>query len=101
MEYMNTWKYINGQYESNYHLTFSLGSSNKGEAKKVLKMGGNIAVVFRNKKLLTQGKIFITWLKLNIGNNNSSSNFFIIYNNKLYTNLNKLFQKLFYIIIYK
>ena len=48
------YKYINGQYESNYHLTFSLGSSNKEEAKQVLKMGGNIAVVFRNKKLPRQ-----------------------------------------------
>ena len=40
-----------GKFPSNYHLTFSLGSSNKKEAKEILKAGGNVAVVFRNKKL--------------------------------------------------
>src|SRR5210317_898103 len=44
-------KYIDGKFPSNYHLTFSLGSSNKKEAKEILKAGGNVAVVFRNKKL--------------------------------------------------
>ena len=44
-------KYIAGKFPSNYHLTFSLGSSNKKEAKEILKAGGNVAVVFRNKKL--------------------------------------------------
>lgn len=44
-------KFINGQFPKNYHLTFSLGSSNKEQAKEILKLGGNVAVVFRNKKL--------------------------------------------------
>jgi phage pi2 protein 07 len=44
-------KFINKEFPKNYHLTFSLGSSNKEQAKQVLKAGGNVAVVFRNKKL--------------------------------------------------
>ena len=44
-------KFLNGLMPSNYHLTFSLGSTNETSAKEILKMGGNVAVVFRNKKL--------------------------------------------------
>jgi len=44
-------KFIAGKFPPNYHLTFSLGSSNKEDAKEILKLGGNVAVVFRNKKL--------------------------------------------------
>ena len=44
-------KFIAGKFPKNYHLTFSLGSSNKSDAKEILKLGGNVAVVFRNKKL--------------------------------------------------
>jgi phage pi2 protein 07 len=44
-------KFINKEFPKNYHLTFSLGSSNKEQSKQVLKAGGNVAVVFRNKKL--------------------------------------------------
>jgi hypothetical protein len=44
-------KFIAGKFPPNYHLTFSLGSSNKSDAKEILKLGGNVAVVFRNKKL--------------------------------------------------
>jgi hypothetical protein len=44
-------KFIAGVFPKNYHLTFSLGSSNKSDAKEILKLGGNVAVVFRNKKL--------------------------------------------------
>ena len=44
-------KFIAGKFPKNYHLTFSLGSSNKEDAKEILKLGGNVAVVFRNKKL--------------------------------------------------
>ena len=44
-------KFIAGKFPPNYHLTFSLGSSNKLDAKEILKLGGNVAVVFRNKKL--------------------------------------------------
>jgi hypothetical protein len=44
-------KFIAGVFPKNYHLTFSLGSTNKSDAKEILKLGGNVAVVFRNKKL--------------------------------------------------
>ena len=44
-------KFLKGQLPKNYHLTFSLGSTNKHTAQKVLKLGGNVATVFRNKKL--------------------------------------------------
>jgi len=44
-------KFIAGKFPPNYHLTFSLGSSNKSDAKEILKLGGNVAAVFRNKKL--------------------------------------------------
>ena len=44
-------KFIAGKFPPNYHLTFSLGSTNKSDAKEILKLGGNVAVVFRNKKL--------------------------------------------------
>ena len=44
-------KFIDGKMPSNYHLTFSLGSTNKIDAKKVLKLGGSVATVFRDKKL--------------------------------------------------
>lgn len=37
--------------EPNYHITFSLSESNDREAKKVLKCGGNVAVVFAGKEL--------------------------------------------------
>ena len=40
-------KFIAGKFPPNYHLTFSLGSSNKSDAKEILKLGGNIAAVFR------------------------------------------------------
>ena len=44
-------KFLKGQLPKNYHLTFSLGSTNKHTAQKVLKLGGNVATIFRNKKL--------------------------------------------------
>ena len=33
----------------NYHLTFSLNERNLNEALEVLKLGGNVSAVFRNK----------------------------------------------------
>ena len=44
-------KFLDSKFPKNYHLTFSLGSSNKVEAQEILNQGGNVAVVFRNKKL--------------------------------------------------
>ena len=44
-------KFLDGLFPKNYHLTFSLGSTNKKDAKEILKLGGNVAAVFRNKKL--------------------------------------------------
>ena len=41
--------FLNGELPSNYHLTFSCSESNEKIAKLVLEMGGNVAVVFRNK----------------------------------------------------
>jgi hypothetical protein len=42
-------KYLNGKMPRNYHLTFSRSESNDAQARLVLAMGGNVAVVFRNK----------------------------------------------------
>tara|TARA_R100001460_G_scaffold11136_3_gene26159 strand:+ start:2192 stop:2908 length:717 start_codon:yes stop_codon:yes gene_type:complete len=46
--YKRILKYVNGQMPSNYHLTYSLTEDNKDEAMNVLKLGGNIAAVFRS-----------------------------------------------------
>ncbi len=42
-------KYLNGEMPRNYHLTFSRSESNDAQARLVLSMGGNVAVVFRNE----------------------------------------------------
>ena len=42
-------KYLNGEMPRNYHLTFSRSESNDHQARLVLAMGGNVAVVFRNE----------------------------------------------------
>ena len=42
-------KYLNGKFPKNYHLTFSRSESNAEETKKVLRLGGNVACVFRNE----------------------------------------------------
>jgi hypothetical protein len=42
-------KYLSKQYPSNYHLTFSLNESNYQDSMEVLKMGGNVAIVFRKE----------------------------------------------------
>ena len=47
--YKRALKYVNGQYPSNYHLTYSLNEDNKKEAFDILSKGGNISAVFRNK----------------------------------------------------
>lgn len=47
--YKRALKYVNGQYPSNYHLTYSLNEDNYKEAFDILLKGGNISAVFRNE----------------------------------------------------
>ena len=42
-------KFLKGDLPTNYHLTFSRSESNEDMCFKVLKKGGNVAIVFRNK----------------------------------------------------
>ena len=49
--YKRAFKYVNGEYPKNYHLTYSLNEDNKQQALDILKRGGNISAVFRSKKL--------------------------------------------------
>ena len=42
-------KYLRGELPANYHLTFSRYEANDFQTTQVLKAGGNVAVVFRNK----------------------------------------------------
>ena len=42
-------RYLNGKFPKNYHLTFSRSESNTKETEKVLRLGGNVAAVFRNE----------------------------------------------------
>jgi hypothetical protein len=42
-------RWLRGSFP-NYHLTYSLGAGNKADALKVLREGGNVAVVFRARK---------------------------------------------------
>ena len=42
-------KYLKGSMPGNYHLTFSRNEENDTQSTQVLKAGGNVAVVFRNK----------------------------------------------------
>jgi Gene product 88 len=44
-------RFIHGEFPSNYHLTFSLSEVNFDKSLDVLKRGGNVAVVFRNKDI--------------------------------------------------
>jgi len=45
--YKRALKYVNSQYPSNYHLTYSLNEDNYKEAFDILFKGGNISAVFR------------------------------------------------------
>ena len=49
--YKRALKYVNGEYPSNYHITFSLTEDNHKEAFDILWRGGNISAVFRTDKL--------------------------------------------------
>lgn len=42
-------KFVNGQYPSNYHLTFSLNEDNYTDSMDILSKGGNVAMVFRKE----------------------------------------------------
>ena len=42
-------QFLNGNFPSNYHLTFSRSENNQKLVDMVLEMGGNVAVVFRNQ----------------------------------------------------
>jgi hypothetical protein len=42
-------KFLNGDFPSNYHLTFSASENNQKLVEMVLEMGGNVAVVFRDQ----------------------------------------------------
>ena len=49
--------YLAGKMPSNYHLTFSRSESNQAHCEIILKLGGNVACVFRNELPSTwQGK---------------------------------------------
>jgi len=41
-------KFLTGDFPKNYHLTFSKSESNDESVMRVLKAGGNVAVVFKN-----------------------------------------------------
>jgi hypothetical protein len=56
--YKRALKYVNGAYPKNYHLTYSLNEDNKQKASYILKRGGNISAVFRDKKLPKRFKNF-------------------------------------------
>lgn len=43
--------YLAGKFPSNYHLTFSRSETNETHAKKIVALGGNVAVVFSGKEL--------------------------------------------------
>jgi hypothetical protein len=42
-------RFLSGQFPANYHLTFSRSEANGKDVESILKLGGNIAVVFRNQ----------------------------------------------------
>ena len=42
-------KYLKGELPKNYHLTYSRKENNQAQVELILKMGGNVAVVFQNK----------------------------------------------------
>lgn len=41
-------EYLRGEMPSNYHLTFSRSESNQAQADEILKLGGNVAIVYKN-----------------------------------------------------
>jgi hypothetical protein len=51
-------KFLRGEFPTNYHLTLSRSETNDDACVKCLKMGGNVAVVFRGKELPATWKGF-------------------------------------------
>ena len=49
--YKRAMKYIKDEYPKNYYITYSLNEDNRDLAFDYLTHGGNVAIVFRNKKL--------------------------------------------------
>ena len=49
--YKRAMKYIKGEYPKNYYITYSLNEDNRDLAFDYLTHGGNVAIVFKNKKL--------------------------------------------------
>ena len=47
--FMRMAQFLNGNFPSNYHLTFSRSETNQKLCDMVLEMGGNVAVVFRDQ----------------------------------------------------
>ena len=47
--FMRMAQFLNGEMPSNYHLTFSRSENNQKLVEMVLEMGGNVAVVFRDR----------------------------------------------------
>lgn len=43
-------RYLDGEFPSNLYMTFSLHELNGLQARSILKLGGNVAIVFRSKK---------------------------------------------------
>lgn len=49
-------KFLNGQMPPNYHLTFSRSEDNEEDCREVMKMGGNVAVVYHKQLKKTRLK---------------------------------------------
>ena len=56
--YKRALQWAAGKLPKNYHITYSLNEDNKKLAFDILKKGGNISAVFRNKKLPKKFKGF-------------------------------------------
>ena len=56
--YKRALMWVKGWLPKNYHITYSLNEDNKKLAFDILKKGGNISAVFRNKKLPKKFKGF-------------------------------------------
>jgi hypothetical protein len=49
-------KFLNGEMPSNYHLTFSRSEDNEEHCREVMRMGGNVAVVYHKQLKKTRLK---------------------------------------------
>jgi len=53
--------FLNGKFPANYHLTFSRSETNHRRSMEILRLGGQVAVVFSGKVLPIQWKGFPVW----------------------------------------